>query len=133
MPGRVAVLWMLIGASACTSLTTAADCADGACPEGQTCDGATHLCVLDLGPQIGVIAPRADAGVREPILEVRGTVITRSDSTLVDMSFQLVDAGVAGPVFVDGGVFAADVPLPPIDGQSLALVLIALDNLARER
>ena len=132
MPGRVAALWMLIGASACTSLTTAADCADGACPDGQTCDGATRLCVLDLGPQIRVIAPPPDAGVRESILEVRGTVITRSDSTLVDMSFQLVDAGVAGPVSVDGGVFAVDIPLPPIDGRSLALVLVARDSLGRQ-
>jgi hypothetical protein len=132
MPGRVAALWMWIGVSACTSLTTAADCADGTCPEGQTCDSPTRLCVLDLAPQIAVLAPRADAGVRESILEVRGTVATRTDSTLVDMSFQLVDAGIAGPVSLDGGVFAADIPLPPIDGQALGLVLIARDNLGRE-
>src|SRR5215813_7727255 len=132
MPGRVAALWMLIGASACTSLTTAADCADGPCPEGQTCDATTRLCVLDLGPQIVVLAPRADAGVREAVLEVRGTVATRGGASLVGMSFQLVDAGLAGPVAEDGGVFSADVPLPPIDGQSVALVVIARDSLGRE-
>jgi hypothetical protein len=132
MPGRVAALLMVFGASGCTSLTAAADCADGACPDGQTCDATTRLCVLDLSPQISVLAPRIDAGVREAVLEVRGTVLTRSDASLVGMSFQLVDAGLAGPVAVDGGVFSADVPLPPIDGQQLALILIARDTVGRE-
>jgi hypothetical protein len=132
MPGRVAAVLMLVGASACTSLTAVADCADGACPDGQTCDPDTRLCVQDLSPRIAVLSPRLDAGVRESVLEVRGTVLTQGGASLVGMSFQLVDAGLAGPVEVDAGVFSADVPLPPIDGQDVALILTARDTLGRE-
>ncbi len=127
-----AALGVLIGA-ACTSLTPVADCSSGACPSGQACDPGSHLCVLDESPQITVFSPAPDAAVKTPALEVRGTVITWSDSTLVGMSYALADAGSAGTVPVDGGLFALTVPLPPINGQDVQLVLLARDTRNRER
>src|SRR5689334_17689262 len=134
MSRRIAAGLLLVAAGAgCTSLTPSADCSSSPCPEGQTCDAPTHLCVLDLSPQISVLAPQPDAAVKDPALEVRGTVSTWSDATLVGMSYQLVDAGVAGGVPVDGGLFSLTIPLPPIDGQDVQLVLLARDSLSRER
>jgi hypothetical protein len=124
---------LLIASVACTSLTPSADCSSSACPDGQTCDPTTHLCVLDLGPQITVLSPKPDAAVKDPALEVRGTVTTWSDSTLVGMSYQLVDAGSAGGIPVDGGLFALTVPLPVLDGEDVQLVLVARDSQDRER
>ena len=89
---------LLVASVACTSLTPSADCSSSACPDGQTCDATTQLCVLDLGPQITVLSPKPDAAVKDPALEVRGTVTTWSDSTLVGMSYQLLDAGTAIPL-----------------------------------
>jgi len=134
MSRRIAAGLLLIAAGAgCTSLMPAADCSSSPCPDGQTCDAPTHLCVLDLSPQITVLAPRADAAVKDPALEVRGTVSTWSDATLVGMSYQLVDAGVAGGVPVDGGLFSLTIPLPALDGQDVQLVLLARDSQSRER
>jgi len=133
MARHIAAGLLLVAGTACTSLTPAADCSSTACPEGQTCDEPTHLCVLDLSPQITVLTPRPDAAVKDPALEVRGTVATWSDATLVGMSYQLVDAGAAGSVPVDGGLFGVTLPLPPLDGVDLQLVLLARDSQARER
>jgi hypothetical protein len=134
MSRRIAAGLLLIAAGAgCTSLTPTADCSSSPCPDGQTCDAPTRLCVLDLSPQITVLAPQADAAVKDPSLEVRGTVSTWSDATLVGMSYQLVDAGTAGGVPVDGGLFSLTIPLPPLDGQDVQLVLLARDSQSRER
>ena len=124
---------LLVASAACTSLTPSADCASSACPDGQTCDATTQLCVLDLSPQITVLSPKPDAAVKDPALEVRGTVATWSDSTLVGMSYQLVDAGTAGGIPVDGGLFALTIPLPALDGEDVQLVLVARDSQDRER
>jgi hypothetical protein len=124
---------LLVASAACTSLTPGADCSSSACPEGQTCDAETRLCVLDLSPQITVLSPKPDAAVKDPALEVRGTVATWSDSTLVGMSYQLVDAGTAGGVPVDGGLFALTIALPALDGDDVQLVLVARDSQNRER
>src|SRR5512147_1026770 len=133
MSRRIAAGLLLVASAACTSLTPSADCSSSACPEGQTCDLETRLCVLDLGPQITVLSPKPDAAVKDPALEVRGTVATWSDATLVGMSYQLVDAGTAGGVPVDGGLFSLTIPLPPLDGEDVQLVLLARDTQARER
>ena len=132
MSRPIAAGMLLIASAACTSLTPSADCESSACPAGQTCDPQTRLCVLDLSPQITVIAPKPDAAVKDPALEVRGTVSTWSDATLVGMSFQLVDAGSAGTVPVDGGLFSLTLPLPPLDGENVQLVLLARDSQSRE-
>jgi hypothetical protein len=124
---------LLLAGTACTSLTPAADCSSSACPEGQNCDAQTQLCVLDLGPQITVLSPRPDAAVRDPFLEVRGTVATWSDSTLVGMSYQVLDAGTAGGIPVDGGLFLVTIPLPALDGVDVQLLLVARDSQNRER
>jgi len=89
--------------------------------------------VVDLGPQITVLSPRPDAAVKDPVLEVRGTVSTWSDATLVGMSYQLVDAGVAGGIPVDAGLFAVPLALPALDGEDLQLLLLARDSQNRER
>ena len=133
MSRPIAAGMLLVASAACTSLTSSADCASSACPEGQTCDPQTRLCVLDLSPQITVLSPKADAAVKDSALEVRGTVATWSDSTLVGMSYQLVDAGSAGGVPVDGGLFSLTIPLPPLDGEDVQLVLLARDSQDRER
>ena len=133
MSRQIAAGLLLLAGAGCTSLIPTADCSSLACPEGQTCDGQTRLCVLDLSPQITVLSPKADAAVKDPALEVRGTVSTWSDSTLVGMSYQLVDAGISGGVPVDGGLFSLTVPLPPLDGADVQLVLLARDNQNRER
>src|SRR5215831_19858846 len=133
MSRHLAAGMLLLAGAACTSLTPAADCSGSACPAGQTCDVETRLCVLDLGPQITVLSPRPDAAVRDPVLEVRGTVSTWSDATLVGMSYQLVDAGVAGGVPVDGGLFAVTLALPAMDGEDVQLLLLARDSQNRER
>jgi hypothetical protein len=130
---RMSAGLLLVASVACTSLTPSADCLSSACPDGQTCDATTRLCVLDLGPQITVLSPKPDAAVTDPALEVRGTVTTWSDSTLVGMSYQLVDAGTAGGIPVDGGLFALTVPLPALDGEDVQLVLVARDSQDRER
>jgi len=124
---------LLVASAACTSLTASADCASSTCPDGQTCDPQTRLCVLDLSPQITVLSPKPDAAVKDSALEVRGTVATWSDSTLVGMSYQLVDAGSAGGVPVDGGLFSLTIPLPALDGEDVQLVLLARDSQDRER
>src|SRR5215472_4995068 len=124
---------LLLAGAACTSLTPAADCSSSPCPAGQTCDVGTRLCVVDLGPQITVLSPRPDAAVKEPVLEVRGTVSTWSDATLVGMSYQLVDAGVAGGIPVDAGLFAVPLALPALDGEDVQLLLLARDSQNRER
>ena len=129
----MAAAMLLCAGAACTSLVPAGDCADAPCPEGQACDPATRLCVLDLSPRITVVAPERNAAVKDAVLEVRGTVVTWSDATLVGVSYQLTDAGVAGGVPVDAGVFAVDVPLPPLDGVDTELVLLARDSQSRER
>ncbi|HVP62350.1 MAG TPA: hypothetical protein VMT11_17460 [Myxococcaceae bacterium] len=133
MSRQVAAGLLLLAGVGCTSLTSAADCSSSACPAGQTCDAQTRLCVLDLRPQISVLSPKPDAAVKDPALELRGTVATWSDSTLVGMSYQIVDAGTAGGVPVDGGVFSLTVPLPPLDGEDVQLVLLARDSQNRER
>jgi len=133
MSRPIAAGLLLLAGAACTSLTPSADCASSACPDGQTCDPQTRLCVLDLAPQITVLSPKTDAAVKDPALELRGTVVTWSDSTLIGMSYQLVDAGTAGGVPVDGGLFSLSIPLPALDGQDVELVLLARDSLARER
>jgi len=133
MSRPIAAGLLLFAGTACTSLTASADCASSACPDGQTCDPQTRLCVLDLSPKITVLSPKPDAAVKDLALEVRGTVSTWSDSTLEGMSYQLVDAGSAGFVPVDGGLFALTIPLPPLDGEDVQLVLLARDSLARER
>ena len=133
MSRRIAAGLLIVAGGACTSLTPSADCSSSACPDGQTCDAQTRLCVLDLGPQITVLSPQPDASVKNPALEVRGTVATWSDSTLVGMSYQLVDAGAVGGVPVDGGLFALTIPLPPLDGEDVQLVLVARDSQSRER
>ncbi len=133
MTRHIAAGLLLLAGAGCTSLTSVADCFSSACPEGQTCDAQTRLCVLDLSPQITVLSPRADAAVKDLALEVRGTVATWSDATLVGMSYQLVDAGTAGGVPVDGGLFSFTVPLPPLDGEDVQLVLLARDSQNRER
>lgn len=133
MSRQIAAALVVLTGAACTSLTPAADCSSGACPSGQACDPGSHLCVLDEGPQITVFSPAPDAAVKTPALEVRGTVITWSDATLVGMSYALADAGSAGAVPVDGGLFALTVPLPPINGQGVQLVLLARDTRNRER
>lgn len=131
---RPIVSAILFAASvACTSLTPAADCSSSACPSGQTCDPGTQLCVLDIGPQITVFAPSPDAAVKTSALDVRGTVTTWSDATLAGMSYQLVDAGSAGSVPVDGGLFSLTVPLPALNGRDVQLVLLARDSQSRER
>ncbi len=71
--------------------------------------------------------------MKDPALELRGTVSTWSDATLVGMSYQLVDAGSAGGIPVDGGLFSLTVPLPPLDGEDVQLVLLARDSQNRER
>src|SRR5215468_1125396 len=124
---------LLVASAACTSLTASADCASSTCPDGQTCDPQTRLCVLDLSPEITVLSPKPGAAVKDPALEVRGTVATWSDSTLVGMSYQLVDAGSAGGVPVDGGLFSLTIPLPALDGEDVQLVLLARDSQDRER
>src|SRR6185295_3560357 len=106
MSRPIAAGLLLVASTACTSLTPSADCSTSACPQGQTCDPDTRLCVLDLGPQITVVSPRPDAAVTDTALDVRGTVATWSDATLVGMSYQLVDAGVTGGIPVDGGLFS---------------------------
>jgi len=88
---------------------------------------------VDLGPQITVLSPRADAAVTDPALDLRGTVTTWSDATLVGMSYELVDAGAAGGVAVDGGLFSLTIPLPALDGEDVELVLLARDSQDRER
>jgi hypothetical protein len=133
MSRRIVAGLLLVAGAGCTSLTPGADCSSSPCPDGQTCDAPTHLCVLDLGPQITVLSPQSDAAVKNPALEVRGTVSTWSDATLVGMSYQLVDAGTAGGVPVDGGLFSLTIPLPPLDGQDVQLVLLARDSQSRER
>ena len=133
MSRHIAAGLLLIAGAGCTSLNPTADCSGSACPEGQTCDAQTRLCVLDLSPQISVLSPRPDAAVKEPALEVRGTVSTWSDATLVGMSYQLVDAGTAGGVPVDGGLFSLTIPLPALDGEDVQLVLLARDSQSRER
>ena len=133
MSRRIVAGLLLVASAGCTSLTPGADCSSSPCPDGQTCDAPTHLCVLDLSPQITVLSPQPDAAVKDPALEVRGTVSTWSDATLVGMSYQLVDAGVAGGVPVDGGLFSLSIPLPPNDGQDVQLVLLARDSQSRER
>jgi hypothetical protein len=133
MSRPIAAGLLLLAGAACTSLTSSADCESAACPNGQICDPQTRLCVLDLAPQITVLSPKPDAAVKDPALEVRGTVSTWSDSTLEGMSYQLVDGGGAGGVPVDGGLFSLTIPLPPLDGQDVQLVLLARDSLARER
>src|SRR5262249_2800784 len=55
------------------------------------------------------------------------------DSTLVGMSYQLVDAGSVGGIPVDGGLFSLTIPLPPLDGEDVQLVLLARDSKDRER
>jgi hypothetical protein len=128
--------WLLLAAaltSACTSLIGVAECADGTCPDGQTCDVGTHLCVQDLAPRITVLSPHPDAAVRDVVLDVRGTVTTTEGSTLVGMSYALGDGGVAGGVAVDGGLFAFTVPLPPLNAVDTSLVLLARDTEQRER
>ena len=129
---RMSAGLLLVASAACTSLTASADCSSSTCPDGQTCDGQTRLCVLDLSPQITVLSPKPDAAVKDPALEVRGTVSTWSDSTLVGMSYQLVDAGTAGGVPVDGGLFSLTIPLPALDGEDVQLVLVARDSQDRE-
>ena len=124
---------LFVASAACTSLTPAADCSSSMCPSGQTCDPGTHLCVLDLGPQITVFAPSPDAAVKAPALDLRGTVTTSSDAALVGMSYQLADAGSAGAIPVDRGLFSLTLPLPAINGQAVQLVLLARDSLSRER
>jgi len=133
MSRPIAAGLLLVASTACTSLTPSADCSSSACPQGQTCDPDTRLCVLDLGPQITVVSPRPDAAVTDSALDVRGTVATWSDATLVGMSYQLVDAGVTGGIPVDGGLFSLLIPLPALDGQDVQLVLLARDTQARER
>jgi hypothetical protein len=133
MSRHIAAGLLLLAGTGCTSLTPTADCSSSACPEGQTCDSQTRLCVLDLSPQITVLSPRPDAAVKDPALEVRGTVATWSASTLVGMSYQLVDAGSAGGVPVDGGLFSLTIPLPPLDWEDVQLVLLARDSQNRER
>jgi len=133
MSRHLAAGMLLLAGAACTSLTPAADCSSSACPAGQTCDAETRLCVLDVGPQITVLSPRPDAAVKDMALEVRGTVATWSDAILVGMSYQLVDAGVAGGVPVDGGLFAVTLTLPPLDGEDVQLLLLARDSQNRER
>ncbi|HEY1127260.1 MAG TPA: hypothetical protein VGF83_05825, partial [Actinomycetota bacterium] len=84
--------WLFLAAcltSACTSLIGVAECADGTCPDGQTCDVGTHLCVQDLAPRITVLSPHPDAAVRDVLLDVRGTVTTTEGSTLVRMSYAI--------------------------------------------
>lgn len=128
--------WLLLAASltsACTSLIGGAECADGICPDGQTCDMGTHLCVQDLAPRITVLSPRPDAAVRVVLLDVRGTVTTTAGSTLVGMSYAVGDGGVAGGIAVDGGLFAFTVPLPPLNAMDTSLVLLARDTEQRER
>lgn len=124
---------LILATAGCTSLSPVGDCASSACPDGQTCDGQTRLCVLDLGHQVTVLSPRPDAAVKDTALEVRGTVATWSDATLAGMSYQLVDAGVAGGVPVDGGLFSLTIPLPPLDGVDVQLLLLARDSQNRER
>jgi hypothetical protein len=124
---------LLVASAACTSLTPSADCEISACPQGQACDPATRLCILDLGPQITVLSPRPDAAVTDPALDVRGTVTTWSDATLMGVSYQLVDSGAAGAIPVDGGLFSLVIPLPAIDGEDVELVLLARDSQDRER
>src|SRR4029453_12179123 len=80
---------LLVASVPCPSLTPSADCSGSACPDGQTCDATTQLCVLDLGPQITVLSPKPDAAVKDPALEGRGTVTTGADSTLAGRSYQL--------------------------------------------
>jgi hypothetical protein len=133
MSRPIAAGLLLVASAACTSLTPSADCASSACPQGQTCDPGTRLCVLDLGPQITVLSPRPDAAVTDPALDVRGTVTTWSDATLVGMSYQLVDAGASGGIQVDGGLFSLVIPLPALDGEAVELVLLARDSQDRER
>lgn len=133
MSRRIVAGLLLVAAAGCTSLTPGADCSRSPCPDGQTCDAPTHLCVLDLSPQVTVLSPQPDAAVKNPALEVRGTVSTWSDATLVGMSYQLVDAGAAGGVPVDGGLFSLTIPLPPLDGEDVQLVLLARDSQSRER
>ncbi len=133
MSRHIAAGLLVAAGAACTSLTPVADCSSSACPSGQACDPGTHLCVLDLSPQVTVFAPTPDAAVKAPALEVRGTVTTWSDATLVGMSYQLLDAGGAGAVPVDGGLFSLTVPLPPLNGQDVQLVLLARDSRSRER
>jgi hypothetical protein len=128
--------WLLLAAavtSACTSLIGVAECADGPCPDGQTCDVGTQLCVKDLAPRITVLSPQPDAAVRDAILDVRGTVTTTAGSTLVGMSYALGDGGVAGGIAVDGGLFAFTVVLPPLNAVDTSLVLLARDTEQRER
>ncbi len=132
MSRPIAAGLLLVASTACTSLTPSADCSSSACPQGQTCDPGTQLCVVDLGPQITVLSPRPDAAVTDPALDVRGTVATWSDATLVGMSYQLVDAGVTGGIAVDGGLFSLLIPLPALDGEDVQLVLLARDSQARE-
>jgi hypothetical protein len=127
--------WLLLAGSltgACTSLIPGAECADGTCPDGQTCDVGTHLCVQDLAPRITVLSPHPDAAVRDVLLDVRGTVTTTAGSTLVGMSYALGDGGVAGGIAVDGGLFAFTVPLPPLNALDTSLVLLARDTEQRE-
>ena len=133
MSRPIAAGLLLVASTACTSLTPGAECSSSACPQGQACDPDTELCVLDLGPQITVLSPRPDAAVTDPALDVRGTVATWSDATLVGMSYQLVDAGVTGGIPVDGGLFSLLIPLPALDGEDVELVLLARDSQARER
>ena len=133
MSRHIAAGLLLVAGAACTSLTPAADCSNAPCPSGQTCDPGTHLCVLDEGPQITVFTPTPDAAVKAAALDVRGTVTTWSDATLAGMSYQVVDAGSAGAVSVDGGLFSLTVPLPPINGQDVQLFLLARDTRNRER
>jgi hypothetical protein len=128
--------WLFLAASltsACTSLIGVAECADGTCPDGQTCDVGTHLCVQDLAPRITVLSPHPDAAVRDVLLDVRGTVTTTEGSTLVGMSYAISDGGVAGGIAVDGGLFAVTVPLPPLNAVETSLVLLARDTEQRER
>jgi hypothetical protein len=132
MSRHIAAGLLLVTGAGCTSLSPAADCSSSACPAGQTCDAETRLCVLDLSPQITVLTPRADAAVKDPALDVRGTVTTWSDATLAGMSYQLGDAGAAGEIPVDGGLFALTIPVPPLDGVDVHLVLRARDSQNRE-
>jgi len=125
---RVLGLACQLAAAGCTQLTDAAFCANG-CGAGQACDPDTQLCV-DVRPEVILAAPLPDAGFDAGQVQVRGTVRFFDDAGAKELSGGLPDGGWLALV-VDGGAFAAALPVPILDGGVYSIRVRAVDTADR--
>jgi hypothetical protein len=121
---------LLVTAAGCTPLTEDASCAHGCPRPGQACDVVTQLCV-DVRPQVRLTSPLADAGVDGGLVPVLGRVTFFDDAGPREVSAALPDGGWE-PLALDGGAFAALIPVPERNGASYPLSVLAVDTAGRQ-